>query len=582
MDQSGLKRGARRPPPTLGGGRYVITQILGKGATAVVYLGFDKKARIWRAIKVLQPQLLGDKEMLARFMLEAQTMRRLKHPNLLRCYDAMEDPYTPFMVMELAPGGSLSRWVKQNGPMPPHLAGEVTIQLCEGLVAAHKAGVIHRDVKPHNVLLNRKGLCKLTDFGIAQVGGEEISMTMTGSTLGTFAFMAPEQRNDSKNVDERADVYAVGASLYMLLKAKVSTELFIAETQDEILRGLPPPLVRVLLRATKYDRSERFADCEALRTDLEAALLEMEPPVGAMPRLVDVRDVLPVRPPDVLPAGVQFKALDEARGLRDEGVTYVPSKEDVELALADDPNPTVLGSDGVPGRLGDLNLTNTPQPDGPAESPSLLPGRLQQAHERSTPQVDRISEMPLYDDISGSGAEELIMPRREWIPPVETKPEPEREGPRQVPIGIVAAATVALFLTLCVGSLGGGAVSVRSSEGRAGTAAESMFATIELESAVAYDLGAARHGAEEAFFQVQDARGEDKVHAALAFIEIVNKHGAGFDPSSPSGIRRENLLQRRAAYTDARRAWERASGGTLGGLAVTLGLASPPPVGTEP
>ncbi len=284
-------------PPRLNG-RYVVTRLLGKGAQARVYLAMDARLRQWRAVKVLAPDLAADELVRQRFEKEAEAMARLSHKNLLRILDIDADGELPFIVMELARAGAVTDWLKRHGVMSPHLAVDVIAQACDGLAHAHAQGVVHRDVKPHNLLVSDDGRVLLTDFGIAQLGSDE-SMTQTGSVLGTFAYMAPEQRNDTKSVDARTDVYALGATLYTCLTLRTSAELFFAENRDEILDGIPEELALAILDACRYDRDDRIGSVTLLKERLEACLphlTEVEsPPLNSQ--------VMPVpeRPPRILP-----------------------------------------------------------------------------------------------------------------------------------------------------------------------------------------------------------------------------------------------------------------------------------------
>mgnify|MGYP003343065339 FL=1 len=127
------------------------------------------------------------------------------------------------------------------------MASECTIQICESIQAAHDAGVIHRDIKPHNILLTRSGEIRITDFGIAQVQADD-GMTKTGAVMGTWGFMAPEQKANAKQVDGRADVYSVGATLYSLLTGQTPPELFMADSEPEMLAAIPEELQEVIDR----------------------------------------------------------------------------------------------------------------------------------------------------------------------------------------------------------------------------------------------------------------------------------------------------------------------------------------------
>lgn len=269
-----------RPEP-LSEGRFQLIEVIGEGGMATVYRAFDQRLQRPRAIKVLSPALAIRPQLRRRFLAEAQTMATLEESRVVRVFDMGEDGDRVFIVMELVEGGSLLDRVRNHGPLPARMAAEVTADLCESLQAAHDAGVIHRDIKPHNVLLTRSGAIRITDFGIAQVQHEgDAGMTKTGAVLGTWGFMAPEQKSNAKTVDARADVYSAGATLWSLLKNEVPPELFMADNEPEMLIGIEPDLAEVIKRATRYRREERYPTSKAMAQALRelAPSLPDDPP----------------------------------------------------------------------------------------------------------------------------------------------------------------------------------------------------------------------------------------------------------------------------------------------------------------
>lgn len=276
-------------PIALANGRYLLVSPLGEGGMATVYRAFDQRLQVWRAIKVLAPQYANKPKLRARFETEAQTMALLEHPNIVRVYDVGTDGPSPYIVMELVTGGALVDWLERHGPMPPRMAVETTLAMVAGVQAAHNKGIIHRDIKPHNVMVTHEGVCRVTDFGIARVGDADLSMTKTGAVMGTWGYMAPEQRTNAKSVDVRADVYAVGATLYTLLVDRMPMDLFAAEPGDSIMEGLAEPLVDIILKSSAYRREDRFDDlhafCAALRESLPLLpeTPELTPPLALDP-----------------------------------------------------------------------------------------------------------------------------------------------------------------------------------------------------------------------------------------------------------------------------------------------------------
>ncbi|MEQ1568022.1 MAG: serine/threonine-protein kinase, partial [Myxococcota bacterium] len=270
--------------PRLADGRYVLLARIGRGGMAGVYAAWDLEVEEWRAIKVLLPKQARDDSLRARFEREGATMMSLHHPNLVRVYEVGSGEKLPFLVMELIGSGSLYRWTKTWGAMPPRMAVEAMIQLCEGLTEVHGSGVVHRDIKPRNVLIDWNGVLKLTDFGIAQL--EDSHDTRTGLAMGTLGFMSPEQLHDSKSVDLRTDIYAIGATLWTQLTARKARDLFRLEDKPDLMEGVPEVVQPLLLRCLAYEREDRYASARALASalgELFAHLPEDPPETPPLP-----------------------------------------------------------------------------------------------------------------------------------------------------------------------------------------------------------------------------------------------------------------------------------------------------------
>ncbi|MDP2315343.1 MAG: protein kinase [Pseudomonadota bacterium] len=258
-------------PESLAEGRFRLLEVIGEGGMATVYRAFDQRLQRPRAIKVLSPTLALRPALRKRFLAEAQTMAGLEESRVVRVFDTGEDGDRVYIVMELVDGGSLLDRVRDFGPLPPRMAADAIIQICESLQAAHDAGVIHRDIKPHNILLTRAGEIRVTDFGIAQVQTEDgDGMTKTGAIMGTWGFMAPEQKTNAKQVDVRADVYSLGATLWSLLRAETPPELFMAEAEPGLLDDVPEELAEVIKRACRYRREDRYLSARAMAESLRA------------------------------------------------------------------------------------------------------------------------------------------------------------------------------------------------------------------------------------------------------------------------------------------------------------------------
>ena len=267
--------------PPLADGRYRLISVLGVGGMATVYTAFDGRLQVPRAIKILSPELGQRRSLRSRFEGEASTMALLEHPNIVRVYDVGADGDRAYIVMELVDGGSLLDRVKRGGALPPMLAIRVTIDMLDALDVAHKRGVVHRDIKPHNILLSSDGKLRITDFGIARMrNDEDDGMTKTGAVMGTWGFMAPEQRVDAKSVDVRADLYSVGATLYSILTGKTPVDLFVSDMDSSLLEGIDHEIAQVIKKSTRYDREERYGTAAEMAAACRSilSLIPEDPP----------------------------------------------------------------------------------------------------------------------------------------------------------------------------------------------------------------------------------------------------------------------------------------------------------------
>ncbi len=307
---------AQSDPPTLCEGRYQLREILGEGGMAVVYKAFDTHLRVERAIKRLVPAAARIPEARARLETEARAMASLAHPNVVAVFDIRRDGDDIFLVMELITGGTLWEWVRSHGPMPPRMAASTLLPVLEAVAVAHRAEIIHRDLKPHNILIDAEGKPRVADFGIAHVRARtaEGSYTRTGSILGTWAFMAPEQRHSARGVDERSDIYALGATLFALLTAEAPFDLFAADQDARLLAGIPKALAELIKRATRYDPADRYQTVSEMVAAIEAAMPGLEALPQDTPNLT--QRPLPSREPGFATAGLATQSeLDESQSL---------------------------------------------------------------------------------------------------------------------------------------------------------------------------------------------------------------------------------------------------------------------------
>jgi eukaryotic-like serine/threonine-protein kinase len=258
--------------------RYELGPVLGQGGMARVHQGLDRQLGRRVAIKVLAPPFDRDGEFVERFQREARAAAGLSHPNIVAVFDSGSDDGTHFIVTELVEGETLADRLGRDGPMPPADAVAVSIDIARALAVAHARGLIHRDIKPGNVMLLPDGGVKVVDFGIARAAGSD-TLTHTGVVLGSTAYLSPEQAG-GQPVDERADLYSLGCVLYEMLTGQVpfSADTPIATMYRHVNEDAAPPstiapvereLEDVVLRCLEKDPKRRFASA----AELESALL---------------------------------------------------------------------------------------------------------------------------------------------------------------------------------------------------------------------------------------------------------------------------------------------------------------------
>lgn len=282
-------------------GRYVLEEPIARGGVAVVWRAYDERLGRSVAVKVLLPHVATDEITVERFRREMVTAAAVAHPNVVSIYDTGQVGDLVYLVMEHVDGPSLKQVLRELGPIDPVVAAAVGEQVASALAEAHRAGLVHRDVKPANILLTSEGVVKVTDFGIATaVDDDQPTLTAEGKVVGTAAYLAPEQLQ-GRTADPRVDVYSLGVVLYECLvgrppfqgdtpTATASARL----TQDVIpprqLRAdVPRDLDGVIVRATRREIADRYADAGAMA----AALTPLVPaaPTDVTRRLVDGQEL---------------------------------------------------------------------------------------------------------------------------------------------------------------------------------------------------------------------------------------------------------------------------------------------------
>ncbi len=306
--------------------RYELGRVLGEGGMARVHLGLDRTLDRPVAIKILAPPYDRDHGFVERFRREALASARLNHPNIVTVFDSGEDQGLQYIVMELVGGETLSARLRRTGPMDASEVVRVGSAVASALAEAHARGIVHRDIKPGNVMLTEDGRAKVLDFGIARASGAE-TVTRTGLVMGSASYLSPEQAQ-GMSADERSDVYALGCVLYQMVSGRPP---FVADdpvaalyqhvnepvTPPSRLRALPPELEAAILRCLEKEPTARFASA----AELEAALAS-----ASLDGTVSPTDVLP--PVDVAET-VDLGPLAQARAVTHAGevVAHQPARQ---------------------------------------------------------------------------------------------------------------------------------------------------------------------------------------------------------------------------------------------------------------
>jgi serine/threonine protein kinase len=269
--------------------RYRLDRRLGVGGMATVQLAFDTRLERYVALKLLAEHLAEDSNFISRFRREALAAARLVHPNIVQVFDFGSDAASgrQFIVMEFVDGHSCAELLRDRGPMSPRAAVDILAQACRGLDYAHRHGVVHRDVKPGNLMVNGDGVVKLADFGIAKAA-EQSDITKVGSVLGTAAYLSPEQAR-GEPATPASDLYALGVVSYQLMAGRLPYEAAsltdLARLQelgppprlDEVAPDVPPTLADAVARALDWDPERRYHDAAEMEDALHDGLAGIGP-----------------------------------------------------------------------------------------------------------------------------------------------------------------------------------------------------------------------------------------------------------------------------------------------------------------
>jgi hypothetical protein len=273
-------------------GDYEILGVLGAGGMGRVYRAREKTLERVVALKTLAAELADEPGFVERFLKEARAVAKLNHPNIVQIYAFGSVGGTYYLAMELLDGHSLGYYLKKSGHWPEKDAVLIVRQACRALAVAHAEGIVHRDIKPENLILTSRGEVKVVDLGIAKKIGEEQSITQTGSAIGTPHYISPEQVRGQRDIDGRADIYSLGATLYHLVTGHtpysgssgphvMSMHLFSPLPDPRSFEpSLSEGMCRVLRKMLAKERDERYADVGALDLDLYQLQMGQTPQPG--------------------------------------------------------------------------------------------------------------------------------------------------------------------------------------------------------------------------------------------------------------------------------------------------------------
>ena len=256
-------------------GRYELFERIGEGGMSVVYKAKDKLLNRFVAIKILKPEFINDHKFIDSFRRESQAAASLSHPNIVNIYDVGREGNIHYIVMELIEGRTLSEYIKAQGPMSYPKVIALSKQIAAALAFAHKNHIIHRDVKPHNVMITPNGTAKITDFGIAKAVNAATIVDNTEGIIGSVHYFSPEQARGGY-VDEKSDIYSLGIVMYEMITGRVPFDgdnpvnIALMHINGEmvppskLVDGVPPALEHIILKCTDKYPVNRFASAEEL------------------------------------------------------------------------------------------------------------------------------------------------------------------------------------------------------------------------------------------------------------------------------------------------------------------------------
>lgn len=312
------------------GNRYELIERIGGGGMAIVYKAKCHLLNRYVAVKILRSEFTDDEEFVKRFRIEAQAAASLSHPNIVSIFDVGHEENIHYIVMEFIDGITLKEYINQRGVLPWRESVNIAIQICSALEQAHKNHIIHRDIKPHNILITKEGIAKVTDFGIARAV-TSATITMVGSTIGSVHYFSPEQARGSFT-DEKSDLYSLGITIYEMVTGKVPFDgespvaVALKHIQEKAERpsdanpSVPKGVNDLVVKAIKKDQNLRYQNASEMLSDMQRTLGEPNTKIAGS----CIVEELPTRKMRVV--GTDIGMIDEDEDEPEEGETDMAGK----------------------------------------------------------------------------------------------------------------------------------------------------------------------------------------------------------------------------------------------------------------
>ncbi len=325
---------------TMLSGRYEVLKRVGSGGMADVYMAKDHKLNRNVAVKVLKSEYVEDEKFLKKFETEAQAVARLSHPNIVNVYDVGIEDGINYIVMELAEGMTLKEYIRRKGYLSPKETVEISLQIASAISHAHKNHIIHRDIKPQNILVSEIGNVKVTDFGIAKATSSN-TVTSTATAMGSVHYISPEQAK-GRFSDEKSDIYSLGITMYEMVTGHVPFDhengvtIALMHLQNEITPpsqirdGIPDSLEKIILKCTMKKPEDRYQTADELITDLKLVFEDTSGGyVGIVPAIDDSPTIMIDQ--NELTQRIQTNENDNTQPVEDpDGNAYVEDDDEEE------------------------------------------------------------------------------------------------------------------------------------------------------------------------------------------------------------------------------------------------------------